>query len=80
MFPFQSSGTRAKGAVSPYLTVPFLSSPAESRNQSANLTGLFIVFAALISYCAGSLAGRLTGGLAFAAAALLHGVLQGVGS
>ena len=37
---------------------------------------LFIAFAALISYCTGSLACRLTGSLAFAAAFKFDGVLQ----
>ena len=35
---------------------------------------LFIVLAALVSYRTGSLAGRLAGSLALAAAALFHGV------
>ena len=39
---------------------------------------LFIVLAALVSYRTGSLACRLAGSLALAAAALLHGVLQGL--
>ena len=39
---------------------------------------LSAVLAALVPYRAGSLACRLTGCLAFAASALLHGVLQGL--
>ena len=37
---------------------------------------LLVVFAALISYCTGSLASRLAGALALAAAALNSGSLQ----
>ena len=37
---------------------------------------LFHLLTALVPHCAGSLAGRLAGSLALAAAALLHGFLQ----
>ena len=39
-------------------------------------TDLFNLLTALIAHCTGSLARRLAGGLAFAAAALLHGLLH----